>query len=395
MKILHVVPSYYPAIQYGGPIESVHNLNKWLVAQGAEVTVYTTDADGPSRLLVPKGEAVDVDGVKVFYFPLSFPKRWFYSWALHRALRKNINHFDCIHETSVFLSTSWLVAKIARRNRVPYIISPRGSFMKEPLKKGGFKKKIYIKIFEKKNLQEAAAIHFTIPLEEREFHLQKIQAKKIIIIPNSFDPQKFSKDIPQNTFRERYGIPKGDFVVLFLSRISWKKGFDTLIPAFAKIEKEASDAWLVIVGGDGEGYQEKVYEFIDREKNMKNKVIFTGMLVGDERIAAYQDADVFVLPSYAENFGNVILEAAYFGVPVVTTPTVGLADAIQKNNAGLVVEKDVEKFAAAIISLLRDDAKRDVMGKNGWRMALHDFSPKEVAEKWMKAYAEIIKENHG
>ena len=72
MKILHIVPSYFPAYRHGGPILSVHGINKWLVKKGAEVTVYTTNIDGLNELDVPINQLVDVDGVKVYYFKASF-----------------------------------------------------------------------------------------------------------------------------------------------------------------------------------------------------------------------------------------------------------------------------------------------------------------------------------
>src|SRR4051812_19485414 len=103
MKILHVVPTYLPAYRYGGPIQSIHTLNKWLVRAGAEVTVYTTAIDGPEDLNVPLGEPVDHDGVKVYYFKPGFLRSWFYAPEMARALRTHIREFDIVHATSVFL----------------------------------------------------------------------------------------------------------------------------------------------------------------------------------------------------------------------------------------------------------------------------------------------------
>src|SRR5512146_3137686 len=113
MKILHIVPSYLPAYGYGGPIQSVHNLNKWLVKKGMDVTVYTTNIDGRKRLNVPTCEEVVLDGVKVRYFPITFAP-WQYSSAMKAALEENAGGFDLIHITSVFLSASTLGAYYAK-----------------------------------------------------------------------------------------------------------------------------------------------------------------------------------------------------------------------------------------------------------------------------------------
>ncbi|MEK7089219.1 MAG: glycosyltransferase [Patescibacteria group bacterium] len=153
MRILHIVPSYYPAHRYGGPIQSVHNLNKELVRQGVDVTVYTTSADGPNNLEVPNGVPVDLDGVKVYYFKLGFLRSWFYSRTLHKMLAKTAGDFDLIHITSVFLFASTLGAYYAKKFKKSYIISPRGSLMKEPLEmRKSFLKKMYLFLIEKNNL---------------------------------------------------------------------------------------------------------------------------------------------------------------------------------------------------------------------------------------------------
>jgi hypothetical protein len=115
MKILHIVPTYVPAYRYGGPIESVHALNKALVAAGDEVTVLTTNVNGAEDLDVPLGRAVDMDGVKIFYFPTRFPRAWYYSPAMRDAAEKMAPDFDVIHETSVFLYQSFLARRLAQK----------------------------------------------------------------------------------------------------------------------------------------------------------------------------------------------------------------------------------------------------------------------------------------
>ena len=184
MKILHVVPTYLPAYRYGGPIQSVHALNKYLVRAGADVTVYTTAIDGPGDLNVPLGVPVNLDGVKVFYFPPSTPRSWFYSRAMHRALYLHTKEFDVVHITSVFLAASTLGRRAAQSLGVPFIISPRGSLMRAPLeKKSAFRKKLYLNLLEKKNLAAAAAIHFTADLEREEYEAMGLPLKKAIVIP--------------------------------------------------------------------------------------------------------------------------------------------------------------------------------------------------------------------
>ncbi len=138
MKILHIVPAYLPAHRYGGPIESVHNLNVALARAGHDVTVFTTDINGEGRVSVKTDALVMMDGVRIFYFRGSFPRLWFYSRDMHHALAERMNEFDIVHITSVFLAASALGARYAKKIKRPYVISPRGSLMHEPLSMSGF-----------------------------------------------------------------------------------------------------------------------------------------------------------------------------------------------------------------------------------------------------------------
>ncbi|MFA6008078.1 MAG: glycosyltransferase, partial [Candidatus Shapirobacteria bacterium] len=354
MKILHIVPTYFPATRYGGPIQSVHDLNKGLIGLGHQVTVFTTNVDGDKDLLVPVGKPQFLDGVEVWYFPAIF-RPWFYSSAMRRALIEKTKEFDLVHITSVFLAVSTLGAHYARKFNKPYIISPRGSLMVKPLKKSGLKKKIYLNLIERRNLSGASAIHFTTELEKAEYLAAKLPLKDFVAVPNFLEPvNKFPE---KGVFKTKLGLRPEDKIILSLGRLNWKKGFDTLIPAFAEVVKIISAAKLIIVGGDEGGYKENIQILISKFQ-LKDKVIFTGELRGEEKLLAYQDAEIFVLPSYAENFAMTVLEAAQCGLPSVVTPAVGLAEEIKKFGAGLVVEKTPTAFAAAIKDLLGDESTR-------------------------------------
>ncbi|MEK7169271.1 MAG: glycosyltransferase [Patescibacteria group bacterium] len=392
MKILHIVPSYLPAYGYGGPIQSVHSLNKWLVKKGADVTVYTTNINGRETLDVPLGREIPVDGVKVFYFPVSFPRFWIYSRALRKALEENIKEFDMVHITSVFLAASALGACYANKSKKPYIISPRGSLMKEPLaRKSNFKKWLYLNLVEKKNLAGAAAIHFTAEAEKKEYLAAGLPLKSSFIIPNGIELDEFGGKSAPKFSREKFGISPDRKIILSLGRLNWKKGFDTLIPAFKRVLAEEPKAILVIAGGDEDNYEKQIRGFIAKNdlKNGKD-VVFTGMLADGEKTAAFGDSSVFVLPSYSENFGMAAMEGAY-GTAVVITPEVGISPYVEKYGAGMVIEKDEKKFAEAILKVLKNpDLKKQFKAK-GREMIQKEFSMDKVAEAMLAEYNKILK----
>lgn len=394
MKILHVVPTYLPAYRYGGPIQSVNALNKYLVRAGAEVTVYTTAIDGPKDLDVPISTSADLkpvdrDGVKVYYFKPGHPRFWFYSHDMRRALAAHARDFDIVHITSVFLSASTLGARAARAAGAPYIISPHGSLMRAPLeKKSALKKGLYISLMERKNLENADAIHFTTEIEQKEYEAAGLPLRKAIVIPNGLDTDSLPPGDPQE-FRKKFKITPEKRIILFLGRLNWKKGLDTLIPAFAAVAEEMPEAVLVIAGGDDENYKGTLNKLIDIA-DIREKVIFTGPLDGAEKTAAYKSAEVFVLSSYSENFGITVLEAMHFGVPVVVSEEVALAPMVRESGAGLVAKKDTAAFAAAMIELLRDPARALAMGERGRALAATEFSYEKVARAFLGAYGEII-----
>ncbi|MEK7128912.1 MAG: glycosyltransferase, partial [Patescibacteria group bacterium] len=180
--------------------------------------------------------------------------------------------------------------------------------------------------------------------------------------------------------------------VLFLSRISWKKGLDTLIPTFAEVIKKEPKTVLVIAGGDDEGYGENLKSQISNLK-INNSVIFTGMLLGNDKIAAYRESDVFVLPSYSENFGQTVVESMACGTAVVITKNVGVAPSVERVGTGIVIEKNEKQLTEAILKILGNPKIAVEMGKRGRELVEKEFFWPEIVEKLMKEYNVIIN-NH-
>lgn len=394
MKILHIIPTYYPAYSRGGPIWSVHSLNKSLVKRGVDVTVYTTNLDQGEDLRGNKTKEKIVDGIKVFYFPISF-KPWQYSKKMRKALSGKTKDFDLVHITSTFLSVSALGAYYSKKAGAPYIISPRGNLMKEPLaRKSPLKKKIYIQLVERRNLEKASAIHFTTKAEEKEYIETGLSFKKSVQILNGMEVQE-DRSLDVENFKKKYSISGKSKVVLSLGRLNWEKGFDTLIPAFSRILKKASKVILMIAGPDERGYKKEIKKLIKKNKLPTESIIFTGQLLGEEKRAAFASADVFVLPSYSENFGMAVVEAMSFGLPVIITEGVGISPEIKESAAGVVVQKDKDQVAKAIIDVLGNPESAKEMGEKGKRLVREKFSMDKVAESFLKAYSNIIEEYNG
>ncbi len=385
MKILHVIPTYLPSVHSRGVIDSMHFLNKRLAQRGVDVSVYTTNRDGVGGVMdVPTGSEVKIDGVRVIYCKSTFLRRWYYSGDMRKLLAKTAADFDVIHITSVFLAQSVLGAHYARKFNRPYVITPHGSLMKIPLSMHVWLKRIYIQFIERMNIKHAV-MHFTTETEQKEFVEAGFVCKKMFVVPNAFESETIAGNIERGTFRKKFGIPLDAPVALFLGRLARIKGFDTLIPAFAEVVKKLPRAVLVLAGPDDKGYLSEINSLIS-EYGIAKSVVFTGMIVGGEKRSAYLDSDVFVAPSYSENFGMAIVEAMYYGIPVIVSEGVGISPLIVRTDAGIVIKKNVGELSAAIMRLISDVSLRKKMGHTGKLLIEEEFSPKSVADKFIIEY---------
>jgi glycosyltransferase involved in cell wall biosynthesis len=381
MRILHVVPSYYPAVRYGGPIRSVHGLARALAGRGHDVHVYTTNVDGPSNADVPLGAPVNLNGVSVWYFPTATGRRLFRSPDMDRALGVNIVSFDIVHTHSVFLWPTTAAARAARTHRVPYVLAPRGMLVADLIRrKSWLAKRAWMAAFERRNVTGAAAVHVTSELEARDIEHLGLCCQRIIIVANGTEvpePKACAHDDVAGVDGERRTI-------LFLGRVNWKKGLDRLIPAMVHLP----DAELVIAGDDHEGYRITM-EALAGEFGVASRVRFLGSVHGPEKRILLKSAQVLALPSYSENFGNVVLEAMAIGCPVVITPEVGLAGVVRESGAGLVIPGDPQSLAGALQSILRDRTAAQAMGNLGRKVVAECFTWEIIAEKMEQAYQKI------
>jgi glycosyltransferase involved in cell wall biosynthesis len=381
MRILHVVPSYLPATRYGGPLRSVHGLCAGLARRGHVVNVMTTNVDGADILNIPVGRSVSLDGVDVTYFATGLGRRIFRSPSMNVALERRIADFDIVHLHSVFLWPTTAAAAKARRLGVPYILSPRGMLVPELIqRKSTSIKRLWIELFERRNLVSAGAIHVTSELETDGIRRLGLEVRRFVTIANGVElppPAAAKKDAPTDA------IPGP--IVLFLGRINWKKGLDRLIPAMVQVP----GAQLVIAGNDEESYTPKL-RALAGQNGVADRTHFIGPLEGEAKWKVIATADVFVLPSHSENFGIAVLEAMACGVPVIVTPEVGLAHAIAETGAGLIVEGNPEDIGEAIRLLLTGPDLCRQMGRAGREVAVEQFSWNTISQQMEELYLSVL-----
>jgi len=392
MKVLHVTPYYLPSIKFGGPVQSIHSLNKYLLRKGIELDVYTTNTGVEEKGLFYHNYWKYLDNVKIKYFNFLGYDQYNFSPLLLVQLFKNVIQYDLIH-VSLFWNFTVFSASVASILRGKnYIISPRGTLNYEAINiKSKSKKKFYYKLIAQHYLKRASAIHFTTE-DEKENVLNHLKLNnKNFIVPNGIDIEEY-KQLPRaGSFKKKYPLLMNSKYILFLGRINYKKGLDLLAKAFGELSSIYPDLYMVIAGPDN-NYQDEL-EIILRDLDVIEKVIFTGMLDGNKKIEAYVDADVFVLSSYSENFGMTVIEAMACGTPVVISNMVGIHREVKDNNAGIVTENKVDSLLVAIKSLLDNQELRKKYSENGKKFVKQYYDIDKVADSMISQYEYILSAN--
>lgn len=344
MKILQVIPFFSP--KYGGTVNSTYILSKELSKAGHEVTILTTDIDHDDGYV----NSIEREGVNVVQFPFIFNVGLLiYSPAMKKWLDNNLEDFDVIHMHNFRSYQNSIVRKYAIKYNIPYILQARGSllpfFQKQTLKK------LYDFVWGNKILENATAVVALTKMEAKQYSYMGVVDNKIKIIPNPIDFHVVSENLEEGRFRLKYGINEDDKIILYLGRLNSIKGIDLLVESFSNLLNEKNNVKLIIVGPD-DGFKNYL-ESLVKELQIENEVSFTGPLYGNDKFEAYLDADVYVLPSRYEIFGNTILEAAACGTPIIVTENCGISDFVEE--FGYVVPYEVKKLEKAIKRVLNNE----------------------------------------
>jgi glycosyltransferase involved in cell wall biosynthesis len=355
-----------------------------LAQAGLEVHVATTDDNGVGHLNVPLGQPVRQDGVTIWYFRRQ-TRFYAVSWPLTRWLARHISNYDLVHIHALFSYASLPAAFFAARHRVPYIVRPLGTLNRWGMQqRRPLLKRLSFRLIESRILSGASIVHYTSEEERLEAEELGVVASSAVI-PLGIDLSAFEHLPAPGTFQRCYPQLAGRTLLLFLSRLDPTKGLDLLLPAFAQVRREHSDVALVLAGHGAPDYEAWLQARV-RELGLGADVLFTGFLEGEQKLAALGDCDLFVLPSYSENFGVAVVEAMACGRPVVISNQVAIHREIADAEAGLVVPCEVEALAGALVRLAEDAALRHRLGRNGRRLAEERFSMTTMAMALQEAY---------
>jgi len=364
-RALHIIRGLDP--RSGGTSVSVPALVEALARTGRylQTIVYFSD---------PGAYEVAAPGAEVVRFPWDPASVRFGS--LGRSISQLISECDVVHIHGLWEAHCAAAASACRKRNRPFIVSAHGMLEGWALRNKRWRKSLYSALVERHNLRGATCLRALTMAEVSDYRRYGLRAPAALIpngigAPPALDAGPFYRQFPELA---------GKRLVLYLSRIHYKKGIDLLCRAWAGAAKEFPGAHLVIAGPDYEGTQRRI-EALVRKLRLETRVTFTGMLAAGEKWAALAAAELFVLPSHSEGFSVAVLEALAMARPVVITPGCNFPEVAQAGCGAVVSPADRQIEEALRDVLGRTPADRAAMGARGLQLVQERFSWRRIGER--------------
>ncbi len=389
IKILHYTPTFAPAWQYGGPILSISQLCESLIKEKQTVEVFTTNSGlKENQEILPNIKLVR-NGVAVTYFDANY---FFgiHSKKMEKAICERLNNFDILHISGIWQPTSYKACVQAKKQNIPYIISPRGSLCPYSWQQKKLKKRIYYFLREKFNVFNASKIHYTSIQEKNECKVLNIPVDSFIV-PNGINTDfwKYSKNEAIN-WKKRNQIPNNKFLILNIGRLHHKKGLD-LIPSILS-DLKTKDWLMTFIGGDDDFTKSSLIDQF-KKHNLLENILFLDSCKPKELIGAYSASDIFILPSRHENFGNVVIESLACETPVVISDKVGIHNEINNAEVGWVLPREAQIWSQFLNKIINNKKFLESAKSKTRNFVESKFSDQSAAKTMLIEYEKIIREH--
>jgi glycosyltransferase involved in cell wall biosynthesis len=380
VKVLHVIPSLSHV--HGGPSKAIALMEQALTARGVTLETATTDDDGPGRRNGKSlGRPLAENGVSRWYFAkrLEFYK---VSPSFGRWIFREVSRYDLVHIHALFSFTSTIAAWAARSARVPYIIRPLGTLGEYGMRqRRPWAKELSLQVVERRLLRNAAAVHFTSNQESAEARNLRIPMKEVVI--------PLGVEVASASRAESVGLARPGPCLLFLSRLDPKKNVEGLLGAVCLL-KNGMPGLRLIVAGAGSAQYVDALKARSQALGIADSVSWLGHVEGAAKAEAFAAADIFVLPSYSENFGIAAAEALAAGLPCVLGKNVAIADHVALAEAGLAVEIDAKSVADALRRIVENEGYLGRMSARARQLALDRFSVQAMGVRLEQLYSDIL-----
>ncbi len=372
----------------GGPPVVVDRFSRELVRRGHEVTVMTTDA------LAPHGDddwakAYD-GGYELAVFP-SYRRHVFgYSPRLKSELNKRVSDFDIVHLHNLWGYTNIAATSACRKHGVPFVVSSHGMLDPNSLTRKSLKKALYGRFVEFPRLRQANGMIFTHREEQRLANQSCTGLPRGYVVPLGADePPESGVEEAMSELINEHPEFAGKRLVLFFGRIHPKKGIDLLIPAFSALLKRVPNAHLVFAGPVAPGYADDFQRQVDG-CDIADHITHLGAVYDARKWAILSLCDVFVLPSYQENFALTVVEALRMGLPVVLSDHVNIVEDIVEAGAGLRTDLDPIAIADVLTRVLTDEPERSRLALNGPDLVERQFTWEVATDALLESYGSVV-----
>jgi len=386
VRILQVIPYFYPAWSFGGPVRVAFHISRELVARGHEVTVFTTTAlDASTDFKASRNEYM-VDGIKVRYFAnVARFKELYFSPSMASALRKEAQNSDIVHLHEYRSFQNVATYYISKRCRRPYVLTAHGSVPRV------FERFVLKELFDEmigyRILKCAARLLASSEIEMKQYMEAGISKDRIAIIPNGIDIELFEHLPEEGAFKKKFGLDCGPIAVLYVGRIHRRKGIDFLLDAFAQLNYEKA---MLVIAGPGDRYMAALREKAVR-LGIGRKVLFTGFISDEDKLAAYVDSGLVVYPGIYESFPLVPLEAALCKKPVIVADDSVMSEIVHQGGFGLSTKYgDVTQLRNRLGTILNNPRMAADMGRRGRDFVMKNYSWHKIVSRLELVYQDIL-----
>jgi glycosyltransferase involved in cell wall biosynthesis len=385
MHLLNVVATL--SASSGGPVTALLGASRSLAALGHNVTVLSVNANRLGDPVVGRGRETCVEAdVRYEYFPMLPPRRWLRSAALARALPAEVGAADLVVIHGLYLHPLLAAGRVCRRLGKPYVLRPLGTLDPVIQERRRWRKRLANLAGGQALLDGAAAIHFTSDAEASTA-LPWLKGQRSFVVPHGVSLPAPASSTAVAAFRTRWLAGAGP-VLLFLSRLTPKKGLNPLVAALPPLLARWPRLKLVLAG-----YDEGPGPELRRQAaalGVADALVFTGHLSGEAVSAAFATADLFVLPSRSENFGLAAVEATGSGVPSLLSPNVAVAEELAMAGAAALAEPTPPALAERIAALLVDEDARRTLAERGRAVVPARYGWPAAARRLAEAYASVV-----